>query len=95
MSGPEAGQATKEVVELRHTRILGDMDFYIKELHDINDRLEQINGCIFGSEPADISSGKDSAEPGPGFLSQRDSKHERIVDLFKAIQNRIVQMEQF
>ena len=91
----EPEQKTETAVELRHTRILGDMDFYIEELQNINDRLEQINGRIFGSEPADISSGKDSVEPGPAFLSQRDSKHERIVDLFKTIQNRICQLEQF
>ncbi len=94
MSGPEPTSADTKAVELQHNRILGDMDFHINELLEINGSLLSFKEMLFGQDPP-TEQETDGVEPGLNFLAQREFKHERIIELLNLIRGKLDRIERF
>ncbi len=86
--------ADAKAIELQHYRILGDMDFHINELLEIDGSLLAFKEMLYGQEPANVPA-TDAPDPEPHFLAQRELKHERIIELLNMIRAKLNRIGEF
>lgn len=87
--------AVNATVERTGSRVLGDMDRYIEELDILRNNLRECNNTVFGAPPEAV--GKEQAEDPheSSFVSSRNRKHEKIIDLLQEIRDQIERYQDF